>query len=237
MIWLPQERTNGKKNSNRKHIPKISPQVNNLPCAKPNQHTHRAEGKPLHSLIRALICVPQFLLAGSQIFHLFDNLLYQFLHPSKINLDRLKLLLGLDTRPISGISANVNIKFDVTGRVIGSSGFCNVFVTQIISSRNFTQSTCSLKTCLVALIPCIHLLVFHFFFSLHFIPLPLFLADKIFRKDNKKKRKETHTSESKLIIKANVKRGISRGRECLSSLACDIFRMAVFVSERVLDLT
>lgn len=93
--------------------PEISPQIHNLPCTKANQHSHRTQSKPFDSLIRALIRISELLLSLSQVFHLSDNLFDVLLDSSQFSVDREELLCGLNSRPISGIGANIDIEFDV----------------------------------------------------------------------------------------------------------------------------
>ena len=92
----------------------VSPQVHNLPSSQTDQHTHRAEREPLHSLVGALVGVAETLLAGSEVIHLGDDVSDHLLETSKICFHRLELLLRLDAGPVTGVGANFNIEIDFT---------------------------------------------------------------------------------------------------------------------------
>lgn len=93
-------------------IPKVSPQVNNLPSPQPDQHSHCPECKPFNTLISTLIGIPQSLLTSSEIFHFLDNLANQFFDAPKIRLDGLELFLSLNGGPVTRIGADVDIEFN-----------------------------------------------------------------------------------------------------------------------------
>jgi hypothetical protein len=93
--------------------PKVRPQIDHLPRAQADQHSHRAQRKPLHALIRALIRVPQLLLSRPQIVHLGDNLTDRLLDAPQLRLDRLELLAGGNGVPVLGIGSYVDVELDV----------------------------------------------------------------------------------------------------------------------------
>lgn len=98
----------------------ISPQVDNLPRTQTNQHTHGAEGEPLHALVGALVGVTQALLTGAEVVHLADNLGDHLLDTAEVGLDGLELLLGLDAGPVAGVGADFNVEFDFAGWIANS---------------------------------------------------------------------------------------------------------------------
>lgn len=100
-------------------IPKVSPQINNLPSTQPNQHPHSPKRKPLNPLIRTLIGIPQPLLASPEILHLINNFTDQLLDVTKVRLDRFELFLSLDAGPVARVSADVDVEFD------GAVGVCD----------------------------------------------------------------------------------------------------------------
>lgn len=100
-------------------IPKVSPQINNLPSTQSNQHPHSPKRKPLNPLIRTLIGIPQPLLASPEILHLINNLTDQLLDVTKVRLDRFELFLSLDAGPVARVSADVDVEFD------GAVGVCD----------------------------------------------------------------------------------------------------------------
>lgn len=104
-------------------IPEVSPEIDNLPGAEPNQHAHGAKGEPLHALIGALVGIPQLLLARPEVFHLADNLLHHLLDTAEVGLDGLELLLALDAGPITRVGANVDVELDRPVRV--GNSFCS----------------------------------------------------------------------------------------------------------------
>lgn len=95
----------------------VCAQIDNLPRAETDQHTHGAEGEPLHSLVGALVGITQPLLTGAEIIHFTDNLGNHLLNAAKVGLDGLEFLLGLDARPVTGVGANFNVEFNFTERV------------------------------------------------------------------------------------------------------------------------
>jgi hypothetical protein len=112
------------RNARRDNIPEISPQVDDLPRTQAHQHTHGAQRKPLDSLIRALIRIPQLLFAHPQIFHLLNNLIDRSFDAAQFRLDRLQLLASLDGRPVLRIRTDIDIQFYMTcGRTPGDYYF------------------------------------------------------------------------------------------------------------------
>lgn len=99
------------------NIPKISPQIDNLPRPQRHKHAHRPKRKPFHPLVRTLVRIPQLLFPRPQIFHLGYNLLYQFFDASEFRLDGFEFFLGLDGGPVAGVGADVDVEFDVAGWV------------------------------------------------------------------------------------------------------------------------
>ena len=95
-------------------IPKIGPQIDNLPCPQPNQHTHCAERKPFNSLIGTLIGISQLLLSIPQVLHLIHNLGKHLFYTLELCLDRLQLLLCLNSRPVFCVGTDINIKLYVS---------------------------------------------------------------------------------------------------------------------------
>lgn len=126
--------------------PEISPQINNLPSSKSNKCSHDREGKPLHTLICRLVRIAQFLLARSQVLHLTDNLWNNLLNASQLNFDRLEFLGSLNGRPVTRISANINIKLNRTGWAIWAAWWFKVLLAHMIRrttswrSRNIPSS-------------------------------------------------------------------------------------------------
>jgi hypothetical protein len=98
-------------------LPKVRPQVHNLPSAQPNQHAHCAECKPFDPLIRALIRIPQLLLSLPQILHLLQNLTDRLPNAQQLRLNWFKLLRSLNSRPIACVGANVDVQLNVSARV------------------------------------------------------------------------------------------------------------------------
>lgn len=110
--------------------PEVSPQINNLPCSKSNKHSHGAKGKPLDSVVCALIGVPELLLSGPEVIHLGDNLGDQLFNTSQLCLNRLQLLSCLNSGPILGICSNIDIELDVTTRVTDCFGYTITLVLE-----------------------------------------------------------------------------------------------------------
>jgi hypothetical protein len=54
------------------------------------------------------------LFSAPEIFHLVHNLGHQFFDTPKLCLDRLQLFRCLDSRPILGICANIDVEFNMT---------------------------------------------------------------------------------------------------------------------------
>lgn len=98
-------------------VPEISPQVDDLPRTQADQHAYGPERKPLHPLIRALVGIPQLLLAVLHVFHLADDLLYQLFDASQLRLDRLQLLARLYRGPVFRVGADVDVELDVAVRI------------------------------------------------------------------------------------------------------------------------
>jgi hypothetical protein len=95
--------------------PEVRPQIDDLPRAKSNKHTHSPKGKPFDSLIRALVGISELLLSSPEILHLSHDLIDSLLDSAQLGLDRLQLLRGLNTGPVFGVGANVDIELDVSG--------------------------------------------------------------------------------------------------------------------------
>jgi hypothetical protein len=91
----------------------VRPQVDDLPRAQTDKHSHGTKCEPLDALVCALIGVSQLLLACSEIVHLGDNFCNDLLNPPQFGLDRLQLLASLNGAPVLGVSANVNVELDV----------------------------------------------------------------------------------------------------------------------------
>lgn len=100
----------------------VGTQVNDLPRAQTNKHTHSAEGEPLDTLIGALVGITQTLFTAAEVFHLADDVSNHFLDATEVGLDGLQLLLGLNAGPVAGVGTDLNIKFNFTGRV--GNGVC-----------------------------------------------------------------------------------------------------------------
>src|SRR5947199_293508 len=101
----------------KEDLPKVRPQVHNLPSAQPNQHAHGAERKPFDSLIRALIGIAQLLLSYPQILHLHHDLIDRLLNTPQLCLNWFKLLRCLNSRPIACVGTNVDVQFNVSAWV------------------------------------------------------------------------------------------------------------------------
>ena len=99
-------------------LPKIRPQVHNLPGAQTNQHAHCPKCKPLDPFIRALICISKLLLPDPQILHLLHDFIHCLLNPPQVCLDRLQLLHGLNGRPVLRVSADVDVQLNVSARIL-----------------------------------------------------------------------------------------------------------------------
>lgn len=97
--------------------PEVGPQVDNLPSTQANEHTHRAEREPLHTLVGALISITEALLTSAEIIHLRDDVSDHLLDAAEVGLDGLELLLRLDGGPVAGIGANLDIEIDFAGGV------------------------------------------------------------------------------------------------------------------------
>lgn len=97
--------------------PKIRPQIHDLPHTQRNQHAHSPNRKPLHSLIGALISIPELHLPRPQKVHLVHHLLRHSLQPPQLRLHGPQLLASLDGRPVLRIGADVDVQFDGFGRV------------------------------------------------------------------------------------------------------------------------
>ena len=95
-------------------IPKVRPQIYDLPRPQTHEHAHCTERKPFYPFIRAFVRIPKLLLSRSQIVHLGHNLSHKLLDAPQFRLDRLQLLLSLYGRPVPGVGTNVDIKLDVT---------------------------------------------------------------------------------------------------------------------------
>lgn len=94
----------------------VSAQVDDLPCAQPNQHAHGAKSKPLDSLVGALVGITQTLLAGAEVVHLSHDIGNHLFDAAKVGLNGLELLLGLDAGPVAGVGANLDVELNITGR-------------------------------------------------------------------------------------------------------------------------
>lgn len=94
--------------------PEVSPQVYNLPHSQRNQHAHCSDREPLHSLVRALICVSQLHLSPAQIIQLVNDLFRDLANAAKLGFYGLQLLAGLNRRPVLGIGAYVDVEFYVS---------------------------------------------------------------------------------------------------------------------------
>lgn len=97
--------------------PEISPQIDNLPRPKTNQHAHRPKRKPLHPLVGALIGITQSLLPRPQVLHFRDDVGNNVFNAAKVCLDGLELLLRLDAGPVAGVGADLDVEFDFAGGV------------------------------------------------------------------------------------------------------------------------
>jgi hypothetical protein len=93
--------------------PKVRPQVHDLPRAQSHQHTHSTQCKPLDTLICALICISQLLLACPQIIHLGDNFSNRLFNTPQLRLHRLQLLARRNGIPVLGIGSYVDVELDV----------------------------------------------------------------------------------------------------------------------------
>lgn len=98
------------------NIPKVSPEIYDLPNTQSDQHPHSAKSKPLHALVGALVGIPQLLFAGPQVLHLVDNLRHHLLNTTQISFNGLELLRGLNAGPVTGVGANLDIELD---RLVG----------------------------------------------------------------------------------------------------------------------
>jgi hypothetical protein len=90
----------------------VSPQIDHLPCAQTHQHPHGAEGKPLDTLIGALVGIAKTLLTGTQVLHLCDDVLDHLFDTAEVGLDGLELLLNLNAGPVAGVGADLDVELD-----------------------------------------------------------------------------------------------------------------------------
>lgn len=93
----------------------VRPQIDNLPCAQPDQRHHDSSRKPLDALVRALVGIPQLLFAPPEVLHLSDNLTNNLLNTLQFDLDGLELLGSLDSVPIAGVGANIDVELNLAG--------------------------------------------------------------------------------------------------------------------------
>lgn len=96
----------------------VRTQVHNLPGPKTDEDPRRGDAKPLDTVVGALVRITQLLFPYTQIFHLVDNLLGEFLNTTQLGLHGLELLSGLDGAPVLGVGADVDVELDVArGRI------------------------------------------------------------------------------------------------------------------------
>jgi len=104
----------------QRDIPEVGAQVDNLPCAQADQHTHGAKGEPLDTLVCALVGISQLLLADAKVVQLANNLCDHLFNSAQFRLDGLKFLAGLDGRPVLCVGTNIDIEFNVAAGVRSS---------------------------------------------------------------------------------------------------------------------
>lgn len=109
------------KHDGKVYVPEVSPQVNNLPSPKPNEHTYRPKRKPLHPLICALIGITQLLLTRTQVLHLRHNLRDRLFHAAEVSLDGLQLLRDGVAGPVAGVGPDVDVELDGAGGVLDAA--------------------------------------------------------------------------------------------------------------------
>lgn len=102
--------------------PEVRPEVHNLPPPKSNEEEGSGHAEPLDTVVGALVGITELLLTSAQVIHLANNLADQLLDTAQIGLEWLKLLGGLDSGPVLGIGANVDIELDVAAGVLDIFG-------------------------------------------------------------------------------------------------------------------
>lgn len=123
------------------HEPEVRPQVQDLPDPEHDQDEGGAEPEPLDPVVGALVGVAQLLLARPQVVHLAHDLGDHLLHTAKVRLDRLELLGGLDRGPVLCVGADVDVEFDVAGRVAKVPGYCGLVCQLYVSCSGSGRSS------------------------------------------------------------------------------------------------
>lgn len=100
----------------------VGAEVHDLPSPETDQEPGGSDTEPLDAVVGALVGVSELLLTGAEVLHLGNKLAGDLLDTAELSLNRLELLGGLNSRPILGVGANVDIKLDVTGRAVESLG-------------------------------------------------------------------------------------------------------------------
>lgn len=100
----------------------VGAQVHNLPRPEANEEPRGSHAEPLDTCVGALVGVTQLLLAGAQVFHLTNHLTRHLLDAAEVSLDRLELLVGLDSGPVAGVGTNVNVELNLTETGGGAVG-------------------------------------------------------------------------------------------------------------------
>lgn len=103
--------------------PEVGAEVHDLPAPEADEQYGGADAEVLDSAVCALVGVAQLDLARAQVVHLIDNLGQHLLDAAQLCLNGLELLGRLNSGPVLGVGANVDIQLDVTG---GGSTGCRV---------------------------------------------------------------------------------------------------------------
>jgi hypothetical protein len=100
----------------------IGAEVHDLPAPETNEEPGGSNTEPLDTVVGALVSISELLLSGAEVLHLSNKLAGDLLNTAELSLDRLKLLGGLDSGPVFGVGADIDIELDVTGRAVESLG-------------------------------------------------------------------------------------------------------------------
>ena len=100
----------------------VGSEVHDLPGPETDEEPSSSDTEPLNTVVGALVGISELLLSGAKVFHLGNKLAGDLLDTAELSLDRLELLGGLDSGPVLGVGAYVDIELNVTGGAIESLG-------------------------------------------------------------------------------------------------------------------